>query len=150
MRLQTNKKSSMKIAHVVCTYPPYYGGMGNVAYQMAQGLIDRGHDVTTYTPLYDSAPSLEHISHVERLTPRMSFGNAALVPTLYERLSEFDLVHLHYPFFGVALGVDRWKRMHPKIPLVITYHMDARSGGIKGLGMNNVSLRPWQIFTISM
>ena len=28
----------MKIAHIVCTYPPYYGGMGNVVFNLANEL----------------------------------------------------------------------------------------------------------------
>jgi glycosyltransferase involved in cell wall biosynthesis len=125
----------MKIAHIVCTYPPYYGGMGNVAFEMVNSLIERGHDVTTYTPLYGGIPSEEDIAHVERIAPRVQYGNAAMLPSLYERLHDVQLVHLHYPFFGVAYGMKRWKHAHPDIPLVVTYHMDARSDGLKGIFM---------------
>jgi len=42
----------MKIAHIVCRYPPYYSGMGNVVFQTASHLGKLGHDVTVFTPGY--------------------------------------------------------------------------------------------------
>jgi len=47
-------------------------------------------------------------------------------------LDEFDLVHLHYPFFGTANLVRKWKLKNPQKPLVVTYHMDTRGDGFKG------------------
>ena len=42
----------MKIAHIVCTFPPYKGGIGNVTYQIVSRL-DRieNNEVTVFTPL---------------------------------------------------------------------------------------------------
>jgi len=42
----------MKIAVFTSTFPPYKGGMGNVAFYEAEALAERGHDVTVFTPLY--------------------------------------------------------------------------------------------------
>ncbi len=139
----------MKIAHIVCTYPPYYGGMGNVAFQMASGLANLGHTVEVFTPQYYSkeeirpkkapptprhAPEVvEQIDYARRLKPSLAYGNAARMPELTHELDEFDLVHLHYPFFGTAGVVRTWKRHHGDRPLVITYHMDTRGPGWKGL-----------------
>ncbi len=139
----------MKIAHIVSTYPPYYGGMGNVVFETASALAARGHDVTVLTPdVYEQkeikppsvpaakthAPELsERIDYAERLKPSLSYGNAARLPQVKEMLDEFDIVHLHYPFFGTANLVRRWKMRHPDKPLVITYHMDTRAPGWKGL-----------------
>lgn len=122
----------MKIAHIVCTYPPYYGGMGNVVFQTVEQLLARGHNVEVFTPQYDE-PEEEDIDHVQRLAPSMSYGNAAHMPTLSRLLDAMDIVHLHYPFFGVANVVRRWKMRNPKKGLVITYHMDNRAEGIKGI-----------------
>lgn len=139
----------MNIAHIVCTYPPYYGGMGNVAFYMANALHTIGHNVVVYTPHYmegkeirsaHDLPSLSHhsslhnmIARVERLTPSFSYGNAARLPTLAKELEAYDLVHLHYPFFGTASLVASWKKKYPQKSLVVTYHMDTRSAGWKGI-----------------
>ncbi|MEK7644121.1 MAG: glycosyltransferase family 4 protein [Patescibacteria group bacterium] len=139
----------MKIAQIVCRYPPYYGGMGNVVFQTASFLSAIGHDVTVFTPDYypeseikpvtapvDSShePELQtEIDYAKRLKPSLSYGNAARLPDMKKELDGFDLVHLHYPFFGTNNLVRNWKLKNPELPLVITYHMDSRSTGWKGL-----------------
>lgn len=122
----------MKIAHVVCTFPPYYGGMGNVAYEMALGLIAKGHEVVVYTPDFGEQ-SKESFEVARYLKPRLKYGNAARLSALGRELAKFDLVHLHYPFFGTANIVRKWKLRNPSKPLVVTYHMDTRAPGWKGL-----------------
>ena len=139
----------MNIAHIVCRYPPYYSGMGNAVFEMCEELGRRGHGVAVYTPQYHEAKEIksagapparihtpelkQQIDHAKRLTPSLEYGNAARLPQLTHELDDFDLVHLHYPFFGTAGLVRKWKRRHPGKPLVITYHMDTRSPGWKGL-----------------
>lgn len=124
----------MKIAHIVCSFPPYYGGMGNAALQMVSELTQLGHDVEVITPLYgrEDVPA-EQADYAQRLRPSISYGNAARLPKLSKELKRFDLIHLHYPFFGTANIVRRFKQHHPEVPLVITYHMDTRGPGWKGL-----------------
>ncbi len=122
----------MKIAHVVCTFPPYYGGMGNVAYEIATGLIRRGHEVMVFTPEFEGEKSID-LEFTEYLKPKLRYGNAARLSDLYKKLDQFDVVHLHYPFFGTANIVRRWKLHNPNKPLVVTYHMDTRAPGWKGL-----------------
>ncbi|MBI2436512.1 MAG: glycosyltransferase family 4 protein [Candidatus Magasanikbacteria bacterium] len=139
----------MKIAHIVCTYPPYFGGMGNVAFQMASELSKLGHEVVVFTPDYyekeeikesDEPEAEEHTQKVEaqidfakRLPTPVAYGNAGYMPQIGKELDEFDLVHLHYPFFGTANLVRRWKLKNPHKPFVVTYHMDTRGSGWKGL-----------------
>lgn len=141
----------MKVVHIVCTYPPYYGGMGNVVFQTVSHLIEFGHEVEVITPLYyheetkfeerrEDVDVGEHIEKQEemqdygrRLKPSIQYGNAARLSKIGKELDKFDLVHLHYPFFGTANLVRKWKLKNPQKPLVITYHMDTRAPGWKGL-----------------
>lgn len=139
----------MRIAHIVCTYPPYYGGMGNVVFQTASELTKLGHEVEVLTPDYypseeiksvEEKPEAVHeeavqekIDYATRLKPALQYGNAAYIPQIQNELDRFDLVHLHYPFFGVANLVKKWKLRNPKKSLVITYHMDTRAPSWKGL-----------------
>ncbi len=132
----------MNIAHIVCRYPPYYSGMGNVVFQTAAELSKLGHHVEVFTPQYHEtgeikpveAPEAEEhtpelqsqIDYARRLEPSFSYGNAARLPDLGKELDAFDLVHLHYPFYGTAGLVRKWKLRNPNKPLVITYHMDTR------------------------
>ncbi len=139
----------MKIAHIVCAYPPYYSGMGNVVFQTAEELVKLGHEVEVLTPgIYQSKeiksaeiepaekhaePLQQQIEKVNYLAPTFQYGNAAYLPQIKNELDDFDLVHLHYPFFGTANLVRQWKISNPYKPLVITYHMDTRGSGWKGL-----------------
>lgn len=123
----------MKIAQIVCAFPPYHGGMGNVACETSTRLLQQGHDVQVFTPKYDKDSEGPVFDFVNRVKPVFSYGNSAYLPHIKEKLSDFDIVHLHYPFFGVANLVRKWKKDNPSTPLVITYHMDARGDGLKSL-----------------
>lgn len=107
----------MRVAVVVSTYPPYPGGMGNVAYAHAEALRRAGHDVTVLAPGIG-------------LRPLYRIGNAAVVPQLLWRLIGFDVIELHVPFFGGAEWVWLWKRLFGRgTRLVIMYHMDTVGRG---------------------
>ena len=113
----------MRIAHVTATFPPDHSGTGVVCYHNALGLAALGHEVTVFTS--DLGLSTSHDPTgitIRRLPAWFRLGNAPFLPGLL-RLSGFDIVHLHYPFyFGaemVCLGslIHRW-------PYVATYHQD--------------------------
>lgn len=106
----------MKVAVISSTYPPYRGGMGNVAAEEVGLLKARGHDVTVLAPDVG-------------VEPLFKIGNAACVPELYTHIDGFDAVHLHYPFFGGAEYV-AWKKFwHKDFRFVMTYHMDVVGRG---------------------
>lgn len=86
------------------------GGIGQVVEEQAARLSQRGHEVTVFSPA--------------NLRPLLRFGHAAWIPSLNKKLAGFDIIHLHYPFFGSAGRVVSCKN------LVITYHMDTLGQGI--------------------
>jgi glycosyltransferase involved in cell wall biosynthesis len=119
-----------KIAHVVCSYPPYRGGMGNVAFEYTRRLRERGYNVHVFTSKQKG--DFEDPEYVHRIPSVLQIGNAGVTPSLFKRLKGFDLIHLHYPFFGGAEPVIVRKAIQKNQGLVMTYHMDAVAGGIKG------------------
>lgn len=127
----------MKIAQVVCSFPPYRGGIGNSALQIAKAVLAQGHQVTVLTPDYGhgSAPAERSWGElrVERLRPALAYGNAAWLPQLAWRLADYDIVHLHYPFYGAVEAVLLAKVFKPSLKVIIHYHMDNRAPGLKGL-----------------
>lgn len=121
----------MKVAQIVCRFKPYKGGMSNMAYDYSLGLAKLGHEVTVLTPFYDindnnfTFPDFK----IKRLTAFGKIGNGAFLPQLFWQLKGFDIVHLHYPFFGGAEIVWLLKLIKgKKMKLVITYHMDVIGG----------------------
>lgn len=123
--------------------------MGNTVFHAVQELARRGHEVEVFTPSYyedkevrpaEAPEASEHseslqkeIATVRRLAPQLQYGNAARLSQLPRELDDFDVVHLHYPFFGTAGLVRKWKKRNPHKPLVVTYHMDARAPDWRGL-----------------
>lgn len=128
----------MKIAQIVCTFPPYRGGIGNSVYNISESLADLGHEVTVFTPNYNYKIKDEFNRHegkfkVERLNPLFKHGNAAFVPQLFWKLKDFDIIHLHYPFYGALKPILLIKLLSGrKMKLILHYYMDSRARGFKG------------------
>jgi glycosyltransferase involved in cell wall biosynthesis len=122
----------MRIAHITATFPPYLGGTGNVCFHNARELARRDHEMHVFTaahPKYSREEILDGI-HVHRLLPIIRFGNAPVLAQLISCLRGFDILHLHYPFFG-----GEFTALAAKItstPLVITYHQDVVLHGVMG------------------
>ena len=133
----------MKIAQVVSTYPPYRGGMGGIAWEYTQRLRSRGHHVHVFTPRH--TPVDGDPNYVHRIPSPLHIGNTGVLPSLFYRLKGFDLVHLHYPFFGGAEPLIVGKALRPRQPLVVSYHMDVVGRGWKRLAfdIHRRMLFPW-------
>lgn len=124
----------MKIVQVVCTFPPYRGGIGNSAYNLAKNLSLSGEEAAVFTPNYNTAGDMASSGEkfkIKRMRPLFKFGNAAILLQLMWQLRGFDVIHLHLPFLGATLPVFWFSVFHPKIKLVATYHMDLAGAGFK-------------------
>ncbi|MEI6528846.1 MAG: glycosyltransferase family 4 protein [Candidatus Falkowbacteria bacterium] len=107
----------MKIASIVCAFPPYPGGIGNSA-ERINNLLAGANEITTFTPV--------------TLKPWLHYGHGAFLPQLFWKLNKFDYIYLHYPFFGSAEVVWFFKLFFSRPKLIIQYHMDVR--GLNPLG----------------
>lgn len=105
----------MKIAQIVCAYPPYIGGMANSAYSIGE-ILSKEHVVKTFAP--------------QTTKPWLQYGHGAFLPQLFWKLNKFDYIYLHYPFFGSAEVVWFFKLFFKKPKLIIHYHMDVKNLGI--------------------
>ena len=123
----------MQITHIVSTYPPYRGGMGNVVANYVSELSKNGNEMMVLTPEYRFHDPYPVDGIVFRVKPFFTFRNSAFVPKMYSFLKKAEIIHLHYPFFGGAEIVAWYKYKHPKKPLVITYHMDNVGSGVMGI-----------------
>lgn len=120
-----NKK--LRVLHLACVAPPEVGGIGMSALREVEGLRVRGHEAVLATPeMGTGEQGVERPAGVRALKPLWRVGNAASLP-LESLLSEgWDVVHLHYPFYGTAeMLLLRTKH----IPIVLTFHMDAEMIG---------------------
>jgi glycosyltransferase involved in cell wall biosynthesis len=126
----------MRIAEIVCSYPPYKGGIGKVAERFAELLAERGHKIIVFTldsPEVTRESGSKDSIQVKRLNPIIRYGLGALEPRFFYDLNFFDAVIFHYPFYGANevlwLGktILRWK-----IPLAVHYHMDVAQNNLAG------------------
>lgn len=120
----------MKIAEVCSTFPPYKGGMGNVAYYNAWSLVTLGHEVTVFTNSRKEKNNHidEYPFEVQRLSPWFKYGNAGVLPQLFWKLWNYDVIHLHYPFFGGSEIIYFLEKIKD-LKIVVTYHMDVVGSG---------------------
>jgi glycosyltransferase involved in cell wall biosynthesis len=131
--LRQSRPRTLHIAQVSATFPPYYGGTGAICYHNAQGLASLGHRVTVFTAAPPHTPvgaSRDGEVEVVRLAAPYRIGNAPFSPQLFgSRLADFDLVHLHYPYYFGAEAV--WRNQLRGVPYVVTYHQDVRLPGAR-------------------
>lgn len=132
----------LKIAHVVSTSPPYEGGMGTVAVNLARELAKNPTYEVDAVTLKESFKfqitnskfqinSNDQNPKIIKLHPWIRWGNAGLVPQLLWKLRKYDVVHLHYAFFGGAEFIlfAKWLGLL-KAKLVVHYHNDVVGVGI--------------------
>ncbi|MEA2088444.1 MAG: glycosyltransferase family 4 protein [Patescibacteria group bacterium] len=124
----------MRVAEIVCVFFPYKGGIGNVALDNAKILRKYNNDVVVFTPYHrEINKKFDKKIQVKKLLPVLKYGNAAVLISLFWRLKNFDIVHLHFPFFGSVEIIWLMKKFKIlKAKLIITYHMDATAGGWLG------------------
>jgi glycosyltransferase involved in cell wall biosynthesis len=129
--LEETSRPRVKIAHVVGTFPPYKGGTGNAAAQFARMHSSR-HDVTVMTPRRREigVPGAVLPYRVAWLKSPLKFGNAAWLPQLLWKLRSYDIIQLHYPFYGAHLMVFFACILWPG-KLALQYHMDSLSTGLR-------------------
>lgn len=134
----------MKIAQISSTFPPYQAGIGNVCYHQSLELSRRGHQVTVMLPAAcrPSTP-LPVPFQIEYLPASLTIGNASWTPRLVRALKGFDILHLHYPFFGGDLFVRTAARRY-HVPYVLTYHQDVTADTVLRRGIFFVYNRLWQ------
>ncbi|HNW19768.1 MAG TPA: glycosyltransferase family 4 protein [bacterium] len=128
----------MRIVHLVCTFPPYRGGMGSSVQQMVGELVasNQAYQVAVVCPDYGQCQNNTNQQwagyQIIRLASWLSVGNAAILKGLSQIWRSADIVHLHYPFYGTD-GLVWWlKKKYPKTKLIIHYHMDPQAGGWRG------------------
>jgi glycosyltransferase involved in cell wall biosynthesis len=103
----------MKIAVITPVFPPYKGGIGHVAEAQVNALKALGHEVVVFAGSGESV-----------VRPLFTYGNAAVMPSLVTKLKGFDIIHVHYPCYGMDVFATLASMIH-RTPLVLTYHMKA-------------------------
>ena len=113
----------MKIIHIIPAAFHYFDDIRDGAMALAEKQREFGHEVVAYTLQYGTVTSGQN-KQIGRLAPLLNFGGVYQGETVVNELNDFDVVHLHAPFLGLAGKILAWKNLHPKKPLAITYWRD--------------------------
>jgi len=135
---------SKKIAVVTPTFLPYRGGMCVVAEQDASQLAALGHEVDVLIPGRSGGGQTGGYQ-VKPVRAWLRWGKAAFLPGLTRICRGYDLVVLHYPFYGGAEPVALAKRLRRIPRLALYYHMDTLGHGVVRAvsAVHAATFRPW-------
>jgi glycosyltransferase involved in cell wall biosynthesis len=105
--------------------------MGEVVYHEARFLAEHGYEISVFTLAYASTiyPNETEPYKIIRLKPLIfRWGGVGSIPQIMKHLASFDIIHLHYPFYGGMEWVWLFSKLKKK-KLVVTYHMNAKTTG---------------------
>lgn len=120
----------MRILQVLYYYEPYTSGLTIYAARLAREMAVRGHHVEVISARYDKSLPTREITDdgvdITRLRVLANFDRAVLlpglIPTVWRRLSDIDVVHLHLPMAETALLVALCRLRKKRV--VVTHHAD--------------------------
>jgi len=119
----------MKILTTLNYYHPHWTGLTVYAQNIAEGLVERGHEVTVLTSQHEpSLPRQETVGgvNVVRLPVAFRLSRAMLMPSfplaMARLVGQHDVVHIHSPSTDalLAAGIARLRRT----PVVVTHQGD--------------------------
>ncbi len=150
----------MKIAQFsppfIAVPPQNYGGIELVVYNLTEGLVKNGHDVTLYSAggsktsgkeimPFPYALDKEHMEKLfsplsEKLFWMHSFPSLYYSMQVFEEAKNFDIIHNHFNYIGVMLS------QLVRTPVVSTYHGDftsAMASPIEKMILAKYIKHPW-------
>lgn len=124
----------MKIAQIAY-FPPAvkasHFAIGHAVHFLSEELTRLGHDVTVFVPCSPGIKKFkEHGYKIKTLWSVFRIGHIFFAPTLWFKLRKFDIVNVHYPFWGVLEMVGLYKFLHKdRMKFVINYDVDVLPKG---------------------
>ena len=121
--------NKLKIAFIAPSFPPISGGMGTACYYTANE-ISKEYDCTVF--LADRKIKYNSGNFkIKTFKPIFSYGYADFAPHLIKQLKYFDIIHLYYPYFGIAEFLFLLQKKNKKSPKIIFhYQMDMVGSGL--------------------
>jgi glycosyltransferase involved in cell wall biosynthesis len=125
----------MKIAQIVfipANCAAGHFGIGHAVHNVSEELVKMGHDVTVFTCASRGLKQHKHNYKVRALRPLFSFGHIFFAPQIWFYLKKFDVINIHYPFWGMLEIVAFYKFFHRKnCRVIISYDVDVIASGFK-------------------
>ena len=123
----------MRVIHVIPSAFEYFDDIRSRAFKLLDGLHKLGVENEAFTLQYGSTNKAEKASIKEASPSVHNYIGNFDINSAIDNFSDFDIVHLHCPFFGAAGKILHWKKFHPNVPLVVTYYRDVRIDDLMSL-----------------
>lgn len=116
----------MRVIHIIPSAFDYFNDIRSQAFALLESLHKLGVENEAVTLQY-GAPGKTIKESVRRSAPSVhNYLGDFDMESVIKSFADFDIVHLHCPFFGGAGKILKWKKANPRAPLVCTYYRDAR------------------------
>ncbi len=116
----------MRVIHIIPSAFEYFDDIRSQAFKLLEELNKLGVENEAFTLQYGSPNKAEKLSIKESAPSVHNHIGDFNMDTAITSFSDFDIVHLHCPFFGAAGKILQWKISNPNTPLVITYYRKVR------------------------
>lgn len=118
----------MKILQLTKFYPPFWGGIESVTYELTEGLHAAGYECVVLCANTNNTTVEESFNQKYKVIRAASFGrifstsiSPALIKIFKLIANDFDIIHVHFPDPLTALALSLVK---PKAKVVIHWHSD--------------------------
>ena len=123
----------MRVIHIIPSAFEYFDDIRSQAFKLLDGLNKLGVETEAFTLQYGSTNKAQKASIKEAAPSVHDYVGNFDINSAIANFSDFDIVHLHCPFFGAAGKILRWKKLHAGIPLVVTHYRAVRVGDAMSL-----------------
>ncbi len=118
----------MRILHIIPAAFNYFDDIKAEAFKLVENLHKLGIETDVFTLQYGGNPSSKSsMDSIRESAPSRQFVGMVGGEKITDEFVDYDIIHLHCPFFGAANKILKWKMSNPKIPFVVTYYRDIES-----------------------
>lgn len=111
----------MKVIHIIPGAFDYFNDIRSEAMELVDSQRELGIDAEAFVLQYSSVGNKQK-KDVKHKTPNLEFVEMLNSTLFIESLSNYDVIHLHCPFLGLANKIIAHKKLNLEQPLVITYY----------------------------
>jgi len=111
----------MRVFHIIPGAFDYFDDINDLAFKMVDNLSEAGIQVDVMTIQFGGTKK-STTTHIKKIAPSREYLGDCSLDEAIKKMSDYDLVHLHYPTFGASRKILHELSTHPKLPLVITYY----------------------------
>lgn len=126
-------ETDLHVLHIIPSAFDYFDDIKKYAFGLVGEMnANDGVFADVFTLQYGPPTKAEKVE-VGALSPDQEYKGSEPVKEAVDDFEDYNVVHLHTPFFGAAKDIISWKNDNPNIPLVITYYRDVEATDLMAL-----------------